>query len=123
MDKTIKEGIILPEDKKGYNLFDINKYIESTIENKINSLLQTLPDNNIEANKPIYNFTVLELYKNTIQTIIDIINELTELYNNNQNVDRMKIYEIMFNNDRKIYMGIVFVVLSFIFYFIDGLYI
>jgi len=119
----VKEEKSIEKSKESKDISDIDKYIESKIENKINSLLETLPDNNIEPIKPIYNFTILELYKNTLQNIIDIINEITELYNNNENVNIKQIYEIIFNNDRKIYVGITFVVLSFIIYFIDGLYI
>lgn len=118
-----KEEKNIEKSKESKNISDIDKYIESKIESKINSLLETLPDNNIEPIKPIYNFTILELYKNTLQNIIDIINEITELYNNNENVNMKQIYEIIFNNDRKIYVGIMFIVLSFIVYFIDGLYI
>lgn len=105
------------------NVLDIDKYIEEKIEKKINSLLKTLPDNDVKPNIPVYNFTVLELYKKTIQTIIDIINEITELYTNDKEITMKKIYEIALIEDRKIFVGILLVFLSFIVFFIDGLYI
>jgi len=105
------------------NVLDINKYKEKKIEKKINSLLETLPDKDVKPNIPVYNFTVLELYKKTIQTIIDIINEITELYTNDKEITMKKIYEIALIEDRKIFVGILLVFLSFIVFFIDGLYI
>jgi hypothetical protein len=105
------------------NILEIDKYIEEKIEKKINSLLETLPDKDIKPNVPVYNFTVLQLYKKTIQTIIDIINEITELYTNNKEVTLKDIYEIALVEDRKIFVGILLVFLSFIVYFIDGLYV
>lgn len=105
------------------NVLDIDKYIEEKIEKKINSLLKTLPDNDVKPNIPVYNFTVLELYKKTIQTIIDIINEITELYSKDKEITMKKIYEIALIEDRKIFVGILLVFLSFIVFFIDGLYI
>jgi len=105
------------------NILEIDKYIEEKIEKKLNSLLETLPDKDVKPIIPIYDFTVIQLYKNTLQTIIDIINEITELYNNDKAVNMNKIYEIALMEDRKIYVGILLVFLSFIVYFIDGLYI
>uniref|UniRef100_A0A6C0J2F7 Uncharacterized protein n=1 Tax=viral metagenome TaxID=1070528 RepID=A0A6C0J2F7_9ZZZZ len=109
--------------KSDNNVLDIDKYIEEKIEKKINSLLETLPDKDVKPNIPVYNFTVLELYKKTIQTIIDIINEITELYTNDKEITMKKIYEIALIEDRKIFVGILLVFLSFIVFFIDGLYI
>ena len=105
------------------NVLKIDKYIEEQIEKKLNTLLETLPDKDLKPYTPVYNFTILELYKNTLQTIIDIINEITELYNNDKEVTMKKIYEIALVEDRKIFVGILLVSLAFIVYFIDGLYI
>lgn len=105
------------------DVLKIDKYIEEQIEKKLNTLLETLPDKDLKPYKPVYNFTILELYKNTLQTIIDIINEITELYNNDKEITMKKIYEIALVEDRKIFVGILLVSLAFIVYFIDGLYI
>lgn len=107
---------------------DIDKYIEQNIEKKINQLLDTLPQthtqNDIKMPKMIQEYTVGELYTGTIQTVIEIINEFTAL-----NADRKylsskdyfkKLFDIFLKNDRKIFVGIVLVILSFILYFIDG---
>lgn len=108
------------------NVENIDKYIEKKIENKINDLLKTLPEKVSKDynEKPIFEYTIHELYVNTLQTIIDILNELTDLYANkeymaNQTFSNM-IFEIILKNNRKIYVGIIIIFLSFILYFIDG---
>ena len=61
---------------------DIEKYIEKQIEMKLNSLLETLPDKLPKdlAIKPIYNLTIKEIYKNTLQSLIDIITDIVDVY-------------------------------------------
>ena len=64
------------------------------------------------------------IYKNTIQTIIDIINDVILLYddnydnNNNNTLNHLK--EIIFKKERQFYIGIIFIIISFVIYFIDG---
>lgn len=105
---------------------DIEKYIEKQIEMKLNSLLETLPDTMPKELKikPIYNLTINELYKNTLQTLIDIINEIVDVYSKKNYINNNNYIYILLNiftkDNRKIYVGIMIVVLSFIFYFIDG---
>jgi hypothetical protein len=105
---------------------DIEKYIETQIELKLNSLLKTLPDT-IPKNqniKPIYNLTIKELYKNTLQTLIDIINDIVDVYSKKNYINNNNyifiLYNIFTKDNRKIYVGILFIILSFIIYFIDG---
>jgi len=104
---------------------NVEKYIEKQIENKINTLLETLPekipDNEIRINT--YNLTLKQLYKNTLQTAIDIINDIIELNNTkiaDTNYYITKIIYILTEDDRKLYFGIILVIFSFILYFIDG---
>jgi hypothetical protein len=105
---------------------DIEKYIEKQIEMKLNSLLETLPETipkDLKI-KPIYNLTIKELYKNTLQTLIDIINDIVDVYSKRDYINNNNFIYILLNiftkENRKIYVGIMIVVLSFIFYFIDG---
>ena len=106
----------------------VEKYIEKKIENKINNLLETLPDNKIDRkeSKNPYNLTINELYKNTLQTVIDIINDIIELNNkvsqepNDINYYITKVIYILTDNYRKLYVGIILIILSFVIYFIDG---
>jgi hypothetical protein len=105
---------------------DIEKYIEKQIESKLNSLLETLPDKipkDLQI-KPIYNLTIKELYKNTLQTLIDIINDVVDAYSKKDYINNNNYIYILLNiftkDDRKIYVGIMLVILSFIVYFVDG---
>ena len=105
---------------------DIEKYIEKQIEIKLNSLLETLPDKipkDLQI-KPIYNLTIKELYKNTLQTLIDIITDIVDVYSKKDYVNNNNYIYILLSiftkDDRKIYVGIMLIVLSFIVYFVDG---
>jgi hypothetical protein len=105
---------------------DIEKYIEKQIEIKLNSLLETLPDKipkDLQI-KPIYNLTIKELYKNTLQSLIDIITDIVDVYSKKDYVNNNNYMYILLNiftkNNRKIYVGIMLVILSFIVYFVDG---
>jgi hypothetical protein len=105
---------------------DIEKYIEKQIEIKLNSLLETLPDKipkDLQI-KPIYNLTIKELYKNTLQTLIDIITDIVDVYSKKDYVNSNNYIYILLSiftkDDRKIYVGIMLVVMSFIVYFVDG---
>jgi hypothetical protein len=105
---------------------DIEKYIEKQIELKLNGLLKTLPDTLPKNNKikPIYNLTIKELYKNTLQSLIDIINDIVDVYNKKDYINNNNyifiLYNIFTKDNRKIYVGIMLIILSFIIYFIDG---
>lgn len=108
------------------NVENLDEYIEKQIEIKLNNLLKTLPDR-IPSDiyqKPIYSYTVGELYKNTLQTVIDIINDITELYKNKDTISSANynnaLYDILLKDNRSVYVGIILVILSFIIYFIDG---
>jgi len=109
------------EDKE-----EFNKIIENTIETKFNQLLETIPkfikkDETIDKDD-FFNFSLIDIYKNTIQTIIDIINDFTNFIDNTSNYDNYlkKIIKILFKGERMFYIGIILILLSFIIYFIDG---
>ena len=68
----------------------------------------------------IHEYTLSELYTGTIQTVIDIINEFTALNADRKYISgqvyRERLFKIIFKDDRKIFLGIVLVILSFILY-------
>jgi hypothetical protein len=107
---------------------DIEKYIEKQIEIKLNNLLETLPEKipkDLEKDlqiKPIYNLTIKELYKNTLQSLIDIITDIVDVYSKKDYVNNNNYIYILLNiftkDNRKIYVGIMLVILSFIVYFL-----
>ena len=111
------------------NINDVNKYIETTIENKMNDLIQSLKiHNNSNNDKPlnkndIINNSISDIYKNTIQTIIDIINEIMIIIDNssfNNNYNYYNIIYVFFKENRMFYIGIILIILSFVIYFIDN---
>jgi len=116
----------MEQDYLTSNFSHIDKYIELNIEKKINQLLESLPSNvdphTFTTPKMIYEYTVLELYQGTIQTVIDIINDLTVLSITKLTgkAYRKQLFNIFLSEDRKIFVGIILVLLSFILYFIDG---
>jgi len=107
---------------------DKKKYIEDTIENKFNQLLEKIPDIKRDINKEIsnendfFNFSIIETYQNTLQTIIDIITDMTRIIDNTQDYNNYfkSFLNIFFNENRMFYIGIILVILSFVIYFIDG---
>ena len=108
------------------NKDDFKKIIETTIETKFNQLLETIPQfikkEEIKDENDFFNISMIDIYKNTIQTIIDIINDITHLLDISTNYDNIfiKILKIFFKNERMFYIGIILIILSFIIYFIDG---
>jgi sulfatase maturation enzyme AslB (radical SAM superfamily) len=113
---------------KSENIYnDLDTIIEKNIEKKINNLLETLPNNidkdKIKEQKNFYDLSLRELYKNTLQTIIDILNDITNAYSNGYVDNSNYIYiiiNILSKEERRLYVGIILLFLSFIIYFIDG---
>ena len=69
----------------------------------------------------ITELNICNIYKNTMQTIIDIINDSIILFDNyNYNSFYGNIKNIFLKKERQFYIGIIFIILSFVIYFIDG---
>jgi hypothetical protein len=115
-------------DEENYitsNFVNINRYIEQNIENKINQLFDVLPPaQDVKIPKMIHEYTIYELYQSTIQTVIDIINDFTALYSQKNYMDskvyRKRMINIFLAPERRIFVGIFLVLISFILYFIDA---
>lgn len=104
----------------------VNRYIEEKIEDKFNKIEET--ENSKKKNvdeKKIHELSVHELYQNTMQYLINIIDDFSDFLSvNHSNLSnheyRNKIYEIFFNNDRILYTGIILIFISLVIYFIDN---
>jgi len=70
-------------------------------------------------NMDITKINISDIYRNTMQTIIDIINDTTFLINDKKYMNYNKIIQIFIKKDRMFYIGIIFIILSFVIYFID----
>lgn len=117
-DNLNTEEIII--DKK------ISSYIEKTIENKFNKAIdEIIPLKKENNNKMVYEYTIHELYQNTMQYLIDVINDVADFisidHKNDSNKEfRNKLFNIFLNENRKLYTGIILIILSLIIYFVDG---
>jgi flagellar biosynthesis/type III secretory pathway protein FliH len=104
---------------------DNKKFIEETIEKKINQFIQEVPNfkrdikKEIEVENDFFNFSIIDTYQNMMQTIIDIINDIIKVYDDNDKIFK-NILIIFFNENRLFYIGIILIILSFVIYFIDG---
>lgn len=103
----------------------ITQFIENSIEKKINQLFDVLPQEyNIQKIKMIHDYTINELYVNTLQTVIDIINDITKLISEKYFITsieyRKKLFNIFLNDDRKLYVGIILVIIAIVLFMIDG---
>lgn len=103
----------------------LSAQIENYIENKINQLLDVLPPaSQVTMPKMLHEYTIYELYSGTIQTVIDIINDFTALNSQRKFVDskvyRQGLLNIFLLPERRIYLGILLLLFSFILYFIDA---
>jgi len=107
--------------------------IEDTVGEKekvltqINDFLGKYPniipkDKNPET--PITQLSIKEIYRRTLQTILDIIQDISLLVSQRNYVSnatlRRNIFETVTKPDRRMYIGLVLVILSFVLYFIDS---
>ena len=117
----------MSNNTKEDDIIDNKKFIEGEIENKFNQLLTNLP-NIIKSDfkkdeTDFFNFSIVDIYHNTLQTIIDIINDIIRILDNSDgdiNNYLKAILMVFFNESRRFYVGIIFIILSFVIYFIDG---
>jgi len=115
--ETVETEIKVPENW--------DKLIETKIENKFNQVMDILPKaENIKIKKMIKEYTISELYNETLETIINIINETSELLTERKYLSSKtyisRLFTIFLKEERKYFLGIVLIILSFIIYFIDG---
>lgn len=73
---------------------------------------------------PIFELSLKEVYRRTLQASIDIINDASEIISQknymSQTTFRRKLFEIFTKPERRLYVGIILILFSFILYFIDS---
>jgi len=81
-----------------------------------------LPD--ADPNTPWINLSLNEIFRKTIQTAIDIINDISDAISNKELISntefRRSIFLAFTLQERRIYVGIWLIVFSFVLYFIDS---
>ena len=94
----------------------------------INTFLRTFPYRNKKVDGsgsgPWVNMTVKQLFRQTIQTAIDIINDLAEVISNRNVLSaaeyRRSIFDVFARKSRRTYVGLWLIFLYFLLYFIDS---
>ena len=104
---------------------------DTNVLDKINDFLTTYPQRNVKRNKDgqitpdtWIDMSVRDLFQQTIQVTIDIINDLSNTISDRQFMSardyRIKLFDIFMRVDRRLYVGLLLIFLSFILYFIDS---
>lgn len=113
-----EKGLLQVED-------DLNE--KEKVLTQINSFLEkyptVIPKDRLPTT-PLTQLSVKEIYRRTIQVIIDIINEVSEIISQknytSQATFRRRLFEVFTKPERRLYVGLLLVFLSFILYFVDS---
>lgn len=101
-----------------------NMYIHRGLDDqdkeiKTNEYKDMLEDNqHYEIKSKIYDLSMKDIGDNLGKTFIDMLNEFS-LYRNDENKRLTDYVRILTHDDRLIYVGIIFVIVSLIVFFID----
>lgn len=109
------------DNKNTYTLSDFQnqKLADSYEKLYSNTILENKKLEDQKYNKRIYNLSIKTLFENFFTIWTYIINEMTTLIYDNQNNRNINNYIIILTkNDRILYVGIMFILLSIICYFI-----
>ena len=110
MSQIIKDKITLSDY--------INYKENSTLYNRETDMNNKLKQE--KQNKELFNLSIKQIKDNFSITIIKMMNEIVDLiHSNNSNNLLLDIFMIITKDDRLIYTGIFFILLSFFFYFMD----
>jgi hypothetical protein len=114
----------------GQQTFGNDPLIQKNTIDKINKFLnvfpssKAFPDYKADNAGPWTDLPVKTLYYKTIQTLIDLINDISDIISNMESETsaetRSKVIKSLFQKDRRVYVGIIFIFLSFVLYFIDA---
>ena len=94
---------------------------------KIQKFLDTYPTTlppEKDPNTPWVKLPLQEIYKRTLQTAMDVINDMSTILSQKEYISsasfRRKLVTAFTREDRRLYIGIWLIFLSFILYFIDS---
>ena len=77
-----------------------------------------------DPDTPITHLSLKEIYRRLLQTLIDMIQDISELISQRNYMGqvsfRRRMFEVFTKKDRRLYVGILLVLLSFMLYFIDS---
>ena len=114
----------------GRSLIGNDPFLQKNAIDKVNEFLSRYPKTkadpnfNESDNKPWTDLPVKTIYTKTIQTLIDLINDIADIISASEvdgsTITRRKLVEAFFLKERRVYVGIIFIFLSFVLYFIDS---
>lgn len=118
------------KSESGRELLGNDPLLQKNAIDKVNEFLSRYPQTKANPeyketdNKPWTELPVKTIYTKTIQTLIDLINDISDIISASEvdgsTVTRRKLVEAFFVKERRVYVGIIFIFLSFILYFIDS---
>jgi phosphate uptake regulator len=73
----------------------------------------------LKEDKKIYNLSLKEIFKNLMNYMVEMINEITKFIET-PNKDYNNLITILTREDRLIYLGLVIIIISMVLYFISG---
>jgi hypothetical protein len=77
-----------------------------------------------DPDTPITHLSLKEIYRRLLQTMIDMIQDISNLISQRNYMGqvsfRRRMFEVFTKKDRRLYVGILLVLLSFMLYFIDS---
>ena len=97
-----------------FDKFLISKQQESLNKKSLKATEQSIKDKN---NEKFYNLSMKHVLQNTTKTLVDVINDIV-IFVNDQHKTFGKLFNIFTKSDRLIYLGLVFVFISIVLYFI-----
>ena len=113
-----EKGLLRIEDEVGEKekvLSQINTFLEK---------YPTIIPKDRLPTTPLTQLSVKEIYRRTIQVIVDIINELSDVISQknytSQATFRRRLFEVFTKPERRLYVGLMLVFLSFVLYFVDS---
>jgi hypothetical protein len=114
----------------GRELIGDDPFLQKKAIDNINEFLKRFPDTKANPNYkqddtiPWTDLSVSVLFKKTIRTLIDIINDLADIISasesNSAATTRRNIMNAFFQKERRLYVGFLFIFISFVLYFVDS---
>ncbi len=97
-----------------FDKFLISKQQESLNKKSLKATAQSIKDKDDEK---FYNLSISQVLQNTTKTLVDVINDIV-IFINDQHKTFGELFNIFTKSDRLIYLGLVFVFISIVLYFI-----
>lgn len=122
-DKVYQELL----SKRGREEISDNPDKEKEVLDKINTFLDLYPKSipkDLDPKAKIYQLSIKEIFKRTIQTAIDILNDISNLISKREfmskNAFRREFFKTFTRKERRLYLGIWVIFFAFVLYFLDS---